>query len=432
MSLPTPSDEVAALRARRDAVFGRGAPLFYREPLHIVRGDGVWLHDARGRRYLDLYNNIPVVGHCNERVVAAMHEQASRHTTHSRYLDERIVDYAERLLGLHHPDIDTIVFACTGTEANEIAMQMARMATGGRGFICTDATYHGNSALVASLTRAPRRGRPDVHAIPFPQRYRPLRPGASDAELCELYLDEVRAAIDDFATAGVPLAGIVLCSILANEGLPDVPAGFLRAATEMVRAAGGLVIMDEVQSGFCRSGRWWGYEVMDVEPDIVTMGKPMGNGLPLSACAARRDLVEVFRARTRYFNTFAASPVHGAVGSAVLDELESRHILDQVVDVGDHLLDELRRRTVDVDQVGDVRGCGLFLGIEWVAPDGSHTPDPVGAADIANRLKDLGVLLSPAGAHGNVLKIRPPLVFDRSHADVFLDAFDQVLGALHV
>lgn len=417
------------LRARRETVFGAGSPVFYSSPLELVRGDGVWLFDADGRRYLDLYNNIPVVGHANPRVVAAMTEQAARHNTHSRYLDETIVAYAERLLALHHEVIDTVVFACTGTEANEIAMQMARFATGGRGFICTDATYHGNSALVGSLTRAPRRGRPDVHAIPFPQRYRPIEDGCSDDELCERYLDEVRAAIDDFAAQGVPLAGMVLCSILANEGLPDVPAGFLRRAAELVREAGGLVIMDEVQAGFCRTGSWWGYELMDVEPDIVTMGKPMGNGYPLAACAARRDLVEEFRRATRYFNTFAASPVHGAVGAAVLDEILDRGLPAQVTEVGDRLLRELRALANEVEQIGDVRGAGLFIGIEWVSDRAARTPDRVGAASVADRLKDHGVLLSNAGAHGNVLKVRPPLVLEQADADLFLDAFKTVVAS---
>lgn len=419
-----------SLLERRQAVFGAGAPLFYDPPLHLVRGEGVWLHDVDGRRYLDLYNNIPVVGHCNQRVVDAMARQAATHTTHSRYLDETIVEYAERLLALHDPCIDRIVFACTGTEANEIAMQMARMATGGSGFICTDATYHGNSALVSALTRAPRRGRPDVHAIPFPQTYRPIAEGLSEAELCEAYLAEVEMAIADFAAEGVPLAGMILCSILANEGLPDVPAGFLPKAAEMVRAAGGLVIMDEVQAGFCRSGRWWGYELMGVVPDIVTMGKPMGNGLPLAACAARAELVDVFRARTRYFNTFAATPVHGAVGMAVLDELDERSIATQVTDVGGYLLDGLRRLTADAPQVGDVRGCGLFLGVEWVTDRESKRPDWKGSVQVANRLKDHGVLLSNAGAFGNVLKVRPPLVLEREHADVFLDAFRTTLEEL--
>jgi 4-aminobutyrate aminotransferase-like enzyme len=378
-----------------------------------------------------MYNNIPVVGHCNPRVVAALAEQAATHSTHSRYLDTRILDYAERLLGLHADEITQVVFACTGTEANEIAMQMARMATGGRGFICTDAAYHGNSSLVGQLTHAPHRGRADIHAIPFPDAYRPLEAGLSADALGERYLAEVRAAIDDFAAAGTPLAGILLCSILANEGLPDIPAGFMGRAAAMVREAGGVVILDEVQAGFCRTGSWWGYQVSDVVPDIVTMGKPMGNGYPLSACAGRADLVGVFRERTGYFNTFSSTPVHAAVGMAVIDELEDRGLAAQAADVGEHLRSALREIATTCEPMGDVRGHGLFVGIDWVVDRDGREPDVAGAARVANALKDRGFLVSNAGAYDNLVKIRPPLVFERRHADLFLEAFAETVAAVH-
>ncbi len=420
---------IEQLVQRRDAVFGKGTPLFYQTPLHLVKGEGVWLYDACGRRYLDMYNNIPVVGHCNPRVVAALSSQASRHTTHSRYLDDGIIAYAERLLALHADPIQNIVFTCTGTEANEVAMNMARIATGGRGFICTDSSYHGNSSLVGSLTRAPRRAGSDVNAIAFPQRYRPLRHGLNDEQLCEAYLGEVQSAIDDFAQRRVPLAGMLICSIFANEGLPEIPAGFLARAAALVRAAGGLVILDEVQAGFCRTGHWWGYELMGVVPDIVTMGKPMGNGLPFAACAARADLVEQFRKAGRYFNTFAGTPVHAAVGMAVIDEIESRKLRYQVSDVGAYLFQEIRTMTSDIEQVGDVRSRGLFIGIEWVRDRNHHEPDRDGAIAMVNRIKENGALISNAGALGNVLKLRPPLVFDRSHADQFLAILRQSLMA---
>lgn len=418
-----PQSDITALQLRRDQLFGKGAQLFYEQPLHLVRGEGVWLYDAEGRAYLDLYNNIPVVGHCNPRVLQALSRQAATHSIHSRYLDAGILDYAERLLALHADPIESVVFTCTGTEANEVAMNMARLVTGGRGFICTDATYHGNSALVSALTRAPRRGRPDIHAIAFPQRYRPLREGLSDAELCGAYLAELRAAIDDFAADGQKFAGLLLCSIFANEGLPDVPEGFLAKAMAMVRAAGGVVILDEVQAGFCRTGRWWGYEAMGVVPDIVTMGKPMGNGLPMGACAARRDWVERFRAETRYFNTFAGTPVHAAVGSAVLDEIESRDLRAQITDVGAYLMRELRALAPSIESIGDVRGHGLFIGVDWVKDKAGRIADRDGAVRMVNRIKERGALIGHAGALGNVLKIRPSLVFERSHADRFLDIF---------
>lgn len=422
-----PSGYLDDLLARRRAVFGASTPIFYDQPLHLVRGEGVWLYDVDGRAYLDLYNNIPVVGHCNQRVVEAMSGQAGRHVTHSRYLDENIVGYAERLLGLHDPAIERVVFVCTGTEANDVAMQMAMIATGGRGFICTDATYHGNSGIVSRLTRAPLRGRDGVHAVPYPQQYRPIRDGLSDSELADAYLAEVQRAIDDFEADGVRLAGLIVCPIFANEGLPDVPKGFVQRAAEAVRAAGGVVIIDEVQAGFCRTGQWWGYQMAGVVPDIVTMGKPMGNGYPMAACAARADLVDSFRRQTRYFNTFGASPVHGAVGAAVLDELEGTGSPARVAELGEHLLMGLRSLTADAPHVGDVRGAGLFVAIEWVEDRGSRAPDWRGAMAIANRFREKGILVSNAGASGNVLKVRPPLVLQREHVDLFLSVFEEIL-----
>src|SRR6478736_6732732 len=335
-------DEIVA---RRNRLLGRGTTLFYDPPVHLVRGEGASVWDADGRRYVDMYNNIPVVGHCNPRVVDALERQARTHSTHSRYLDEVILDYAERLLALHAGPIENVVFTCTGTEANEVAMQMARMATGGRGFITTTGAYHGHSDLVGALTDAPPRGRANVPAFAIPDPYRPPAEGLSPQQLRDAHLAGVTAAIDDFAAAGVPFAGMLVCSILANEGLPDIPPGFMGEAAALVREAGGVVILDEVQAGFCRTGSWWGYQVTEVEPDIVTMGKPIGNG----------DLVERFRAETSYFNTFSSTPVHGAVGMAVLDELEERGIAAHVQDVGAHLLRGLEAIAPSCDRIGDVR-----------------------------------------------------------------------------
>ena len=418
------------LFARRERLLGAGAPLFYKEPVNIVRGEGVWLFDADGRRYLDMYNNVPCVGHCHPHVVEAMRKQASTLNVHSRYLHEGVLDYAERLTNLHADSITSVVFTCTGTEANEVALSMARTATGGRGIICTDAAYHGNSAEVGKLTRVSHNaGAPDdaVWAIPFPQQYRPLKEGAAPAELTELYLAEVQAAIDGFNARGIPLAGMLVCSILANEGLPDLPPNFMPLAAEMVRKAGGVFIADEVQAGFCRSGQWWGYEVTDFVPDIVVMGKPMGNGMPLAGVAASKELVDIFRRQKRYFNTFASSPLQAAAGTAVIDVIESEGLRESVAQVGNYLLSELGKLQARCESMGDVRGHGLFIGIEWVSDRAAKIPDSDGAAVIVNRLKEKGFLISNAGALGNVLKIRPPLVFKQEHADLFLSAFDEMI-----
>jgi 4-aminobutyrate aminotransferase-like enzyme len=419
-----------ALPARRDAALGAGAPLFYRAPLHIVRGEGVWLFDADGRRYLDMYNNVPSVGHAHPRIVEAMARQQATLNVHSRYLHEGVVALAERLAALHGPAIESVVFGCSGTEAVEIALRMARFATGRRGIVCTDATYHGNSELVGSLTRLgdTTSANPDVRAFPFPQSLRPLIPGLTGEALASAYLERLDRAIAELEASGAGLAALIVCSIFANEGLPDAPAGFMARATERVRAAGGLVIADEVQAGYGRTGRWWGYDVTGFAPDIVVTGKPMGAGLPLSAAAASRALVETFRARTRYFNTFASSPLQAAVGLAVLDVIEDEGLIANVAAVGAGLKQALEARKARWSAIGDVRGVGLFIGIEMV--DGVGDPDPALAVKMVNRLKERGCLTGAAGAFGNVVKIRPPLVFGETHAAAFLEAFDAVAGEL--
>jgi len=416
---------------RRDRLLGKGAALFYREPVHIVKGEGVWLYDADGKRYLDMYNNVPCVGHANPRVVEAMRRQAATLNVHSRYLHEGILDYAERLISHHDGSLSSVVFTCSGTEASEVALLMARAATGGRGIICSDGGYHGNSTEVRKLSGAHgSQDNPEFRSIPYPQTYRPLVAGAEANELTNIYLSKVQEAIDAFAADDIPLAGMFVCSILANEGLPDIPPGFMAGAAEMVRNAGGVFIADEVQAGFCRTGRWWGYETSDFVPDIVTMGKPMGNGMPLAGVAASSELVDAFRSTTRYFNTFASSPLQAAVGSAVLDVIEDEDLCSNVRDVGSYLREELKNLQAVHEPMGDIRGHGLAVGIDWVHERESKSPDREGAVDVANRLKDRGFLLSNASPLGNMLKIRPPLVFGREHADLFLSAFEETLQEL--
>lgn len=426
------SSATSSLAARRDRAFGAGAPLFYNTPLHIVRGEGVYLFDPDGRRYVDMYNNVPCVGHANPVVVEAMARQQGTLNVHSRYLHEGIVAFAERLAGLHGPQIESVVFSCSGTEANEVALRMARLATGKSGIVCTNATYHGNSEAVAKLNRIGdiSNATGNVRAIPFPEMLRPLVPGASEAELAEAHLDRLRGAIRSLEEDGAGFAGLIVCSIFANEGLPDVPRGFMTRAAEIVRAAGGLVIADEVQAGYGRTGRWWGYEITGFTPDIVVTGKPMGNGLPLAATAASRSLVEGFRAATRYFNTFASSPLQAAVGMAVLDVIERDGLRENVAKVGAALKTALSGRKARFASIADVRGHGLFVGVEIAKTDAARTPDTDKAIEVINRLKDRGFLTSNAGAYKNVVKIRPPLVFAQNHAEEFLAAFDATMAEL--
>ncbi len=412
------------LLARRNKFLGQGTPLFYNEPLQIVRGEGVYLYDQDGRQYTDMYNNVPCVGHAHPHVVAAMHDQAGTLNVHSRYMHEGIVQLAERVTELHGDQIESVVFTCSGTEANEVAMTMARLATQGTGFICSNAAYHGNSQQVGQLTYVsidePRDR--NIRAFPFPEKFRPLIDGDENT-LCEAYLATVRQAIEDLEANDIKLAGMLVCSLYANEGLPDIPHGFMAKAAELVRSAGGLVISDEVQAGYCRSGSWWGYEVSGFVPDIVVTGKPMGNGLPLSACAASRDLVNEYRARSRYFNTFASSPLQAAAGNAVLDVIETEELADNALNTGAYLRQALEGLIGQHPHFAEVRGHGLFLGLECVKDKDSNEPNRKGAVEIVNALKDKGYLTSNAGAYGNIVKIRPPLVFNRTHAEGFLSAF---------
>lgn len=424
--------ESSSLKHRRDLALGSGAELFYDAPLEIVRGEGVYLYDRAGRRYVDMYNNVPCVGHANPAVVKAMAEQQATINVHSRYLHEGIVAFAERLAGLHHGGIESVVFSCSGTEANEVAIQMARVVTGQRGLVCTDAAYHGNSDLVGSLTcvgRAPHTAS-EIRGFPFPERYRPLERGLSEEELCAAYLARVAAAIERLKSEQAGFAALIMCPIFANEGLPDIPSGFMSRVTSLVHGEGGLVIADEVQSGYARTGLWWGYEKTGFLPDIIVTGKPMGNGLPLAATAASRDLVDTFRANTHYFNTFSSSPLQAAVGMAVLDEIERLDLLRNAADVGGRLTRELEARLPLHGAIGDVRGCGLFIGVEMVEDSGTKEPDEEAAKRLSNLLKYRGYLVSNAGKFDNVVKIRPPLVFSQRDADAFLGAFDACIDDL--
>ena len=405
----------------RENIFGQGSPLFYTEPLHIVRGSGVSLYDAKGKEYIDMYNNVPCVGHCHPHVVEAIQRQVSTLNVHNRYLHQSILEYGERLIEKHSAPMECVVFACTGTEANEIALQMARHATQGQGFICTDAGYHGNSSEVRRLSR-PSIEDKIYRSIPFPELYR-----CTEQDPLAYYLDLLKQVIDSFGRDQIPLAGMLICPICANEGLPNIPKGFMAQAAQLVRDAGGLVIADEVQAGLCRTGTWWGYEKEGFLPDIVSMGKPIGAGVPLSAVVSTRSIVELFRSKTRYFNTFASSPLQAAAGNAVLDVLESENLCEKSGLVGVRMLEQLSELLKDHPSVGDVRGKGLFVAIEWVKDKENKQPNREGALKVVESLKEAGFLIGAAGKFGNVLKLRPPLVFDEKNAREFVDTVKQIL-----
>jgi 4-aminobutyrate aminotransferase-like enzyme len=422
---------VQQLVERRERLLGPGNPLFYDDPVHLVKGEGVWLYGADGEKYLDCYNNVPCVGHCHPRVVEALCDQASRLNTHTRYLHENILDYAEQLLARFDDRLDRIAMACTGSEANDLALRIARINTGKDGFICTNATYHGNTTAVAQLSSIfePIGGYGEhIRMVPWPDSYRTPAGLSSDA-LADAYAGEVRSAIESLNDSGIGFAGMIACTIYANEGLPDIPDGYMEKAVGHVHDAGGLFIADEVQAGFGRTGRWWGYEQAAVVPDIVTLGKPMGAGHPVSAVVARGALLDNYRAHEMYFNTFGGNPVSCAVAGAVIDVIDDEGLVGNAADVGDYVLQGFRELATRHEVIGDVRGRGLFFGIDLVSDRESKTPAADTAKAVVNGMRHKGVLMSKIGEHDNVLKLRPPLCFSRANADFLVDTLDEVLAA---
>ncbi len=414
------------LRMRRDRLLGPNMTTFYNEPVHIVRGEGVWLWDTCGRRYLDCYNNVAHVGHCHPRVVDAIDRQARTLNTHTRYLHEGILDYAERLTGTFPSHLDSVVMVCTGSEANDIALRMAQVITGKTGIIATDSTYHGNTALVSQLSaRQPPVGgyAPNVVRVPAPDSLRPV--GGSVGGQAKAFADHVTKAINWLDDQGHGLACLILCPYFANEGFPDLPHGFLDLTVEAVRKAGGILIADEVQPGFGRLGsHFWGHSRIGIHPDVVTLGKPMGNGHPVAAVIARREITAAFRRAYRYFNTFGGNPVSCAAAMAVLQVLEEDRLAENAHDVGTYALEQLRKLRHPL--IRDVRGAGLFFGVEFA--DDELRPLPEFTKSVVEAMKDRGILLNRLGRDYSCLKIRPPMPFSCEHADILVDALAEALA----
>lgn len=411
---------------RRRSLLGSAYRLFYENPVHLVRGEGVWLYDADGQRYLDMYNNVPHVGHCHPHVVEAIAKQSATLNTHTRYLHENVIELAERLIG-HCPEgLDNVMFSCTGSEANELALRIARTVTGGTGIVVTDFAYHGNTQAIYEISTedcGPSE-RPDyVVTVPSPDTYRDR---LSEGD----YANYVSQALDTLRSRGIKPAAFIIDTIISSGGVITPPAGYLRNAAEIIRAAGGLFIADEVQPGFGRTGdHFWGYEADDLVPDIVTLGKPMGNGHPLAATIARSDLIDSFSAHSQYFNTFGGNPVSAAAGLAVLDVIEQEGLQDNALTTGGYLSAGLAELAAKHDCIGDIRGNGFFKAIELVTDREAKTPSAARAAKVVNGLRDRGVLVGAIGVHENILKLRPPMVFTRENADFFLGRLDEVLEA---
>ncbi len=425
------SKSIAKLAKRREQALGPAYRLFYEEPLHLVRGEGVWLFDADGRKYLDMYNNVPHVGHCHPHVVEAVNRQMQTLNTHTRYLHDNVIEYAERLTGKFAAELDTAMFCCTGSEANELAMRIARAATGATGIIVTDSAYHGNTRATfeVSTEDIPEEDVPDyVVTVPSPDCYRGAHRGEDAGAV---YAAHVHEAITLLRSRGLQPAAFLIDTIISSGGVVAPPADYLSEAAAIVRSAGGLFIADEVQPGFGRTGRnFWGFEADDFVPDIVTMGKPMGNGHPLAAVVARRELARKFSNKAHYFNTFGGNPVSCAAGLAVLDVIEEERLQENALNVGQHIIDGLWKLAETNDCIGDVRGSGLFLALELVSDRNRRTPDSDLARRLVNDLRERGVLVGSIGPDENILKIRPPMVFSADNADFFLAVLGESLAAL--
>ena len=419
---------IEQLLSDRARLMGPNVSTFYDDPLHLVKGDGVWLWDAEGRKYLDCYNNVPHVGHCNPRVVEAISRQAGTLNTHTRYLHDGILSYIERLTSTMDASLDTAIMTCTGSEANDIALRMAEAVTGKRGIISTDATYHGNTSLVSQLSKSniPTVGfglNQYFRYVDAPDSYRHPDPDGT------VFAAKVAAQIESLEEDGTGFAALVVCPYFLNEGFPDNPDGWLKPTADVVRRAGGLLICDEVQSGFGRTGmHMWAHEKMGVVPDVVVLGKPMANGHPVGGVVANGDIVADFRNGYRYFNTFGGNPVSCAAAMAVLDEIADKDLIANAQTVGTYARKRMQDLALKHEVIGDVRGSGLIFGAEMVTDRSAKTPASAFTDRVINALRHRGIILSKLGRHKNTLKIRPPMPFSKDNADLLFDTLDTVLA----
>jgi len=418
---------------RRKQAMGPAYEHFYERPLYLTKGEGVWLFDNDGKRYLDCYNNVPSVGHCHPYVVEQLTKQIATLNTHTRYLHHAIIEYAEMLAETLPGNLSVCTLVCTGTEANDLAYRIARSVTGNEGAICTSGSYHGNSTLVAELSPAFERIRPKpdfIVDVAPPDMYRGQF-GSDDPDCVQKYANLVDAGIAELTDNGHRPAMMLIDSIYDCAGIHTPPPEYQQAVYEKVRAAGGLIVCDEVQSGLTRMGdNYWGFMDSDVVPDIVTMGKPMGDGHPVAIVVTTPEIAADFAKETDYFNTYGGNPVSATAGKAVLEVVARENLLANVKKSGDYLIAGFERLAKKHELIGDIRGKGLFLAVELVRDRATKEPAAEEVAQILELMRENGVLIARVGQHSNVLKIRPPLIFTTEHADIALDALDDALSKI--
>ncbi|MEX2153791.1 MAG: aminotransferase class III-fold pyridoxal phosphate-dependent enzyme [Gemmatimonadaceae bacterium] len=428
--------DISVSIARRRAALGRNLSLSYDTPLQIVRGWRQYLYDADGREYLDAYNNVPHVGHSHPRVVAAAARQMAVLNTNTRYLHENVLRYAERLTATLPAPLRVCYFVNSGSEANELALRMARAHTRQVDVIVSEGAYHGNTQELVDVSPYKYDGPggagrpPHVHEVPVADVYRGAYK-ANDADAGARYAAYVAEAVEAIGAKRRGVSAFLIESLLSAGGQIVLPRGYLKDAFVAVRDAGGVCIVDEVQVGFGRVGsRFWGFELQDVVPDIVVMGKPMGNGHPVGAVVTSREIADSFDNGMEYFNTFGGNPVSMAVALEVLAVIEDERLQANALRVGERLLSGLRGLLVRHPLIGDVRGAGLFVGIELVRNRETLEPARAEAKVVVNALKDRGILTGTEGPLGNVIKIKPPMVFADADADRLVETLDRVLAAM--
>jgi 4-aminobutyrate aminotransferase-like enzyme len=420
----TPGDR--ALVSRRMRVLGPSYRLFYRRPVHLVRGEGAHVWDDEGREYLDVYNNVVSIGHSRPEVADAVNRQLRTLNTHSRYLQSGIVDYSEQLLATFPDALSQVMYTNSGSESNDLALRIAFRATGGTGVVVTSEAYHGTTALCSDVSPAmgsDHRLGEDVETVPAPDSYR-LRPPEG---LGEWFAAELRGAFDRLRSRGVRPAAFLVDSIMASDGVLSDPS-VLGPAIREAHAAGAVLICDEVQPGFARTGStMWGFARHGIVPDLVTMGKPMGNGVPVAAVVAKPEVLDTFGTEVPYFNTFGGSTVPIAAAQAVLDVIQGENLAEHSEQLGSELRMELISLAAASDFIGDVRGAGLFTGVEIVRDRETRQPNPGLALDLINELREQGVLTSVCGPTNSVLKLRPLLCYSRADLDRLLTSLDTAL-----
>ncbi|MBR9791494.1 MAG: aspartate aminotransferase family protein [Gammaproteobacteria bacterium] len=420
--------QMSQMIERRETLLGPAYRLMYERPLHIVKGEGVWLIDQDGNKFLDAYNNVASLGHCHPEITEAICNQVQTLATNTRYLHNMIMELADALITtVPETNLKHLMLTCSGSEANDLAFRIAKQFTDGVGIIVTETAYHGFTDAVSQFSPSLGTGvnlGTHVKTVPAPNAYH-----AEGVDIASKFTSDVQHAIDDFRRHGIKPAALIIDSAFTSDGILTGEPGLIAGAVEAIKQAGGIYIADEVQAGFARTGEsMWGFQRHGVIPDIVTIGKPMGNGHPVAGLMVSHEVVENFGINSRYFNTFGGNTVSCAAALAVLNVIKSQDILSNANTVGTHLREGIEKLMTKYPCIGDVRGVGMFVGVELVKDRQSKQPDRELTSRVVNRMQQNQVLISACAKGHNVLKIRPPLILTKEQADLIITTLDKALA----